>query len=117
MQNYNYSLELNYKNDDNDTLFRKELLDCFNLEQYDDKINELIYNLYLEVQSHYSEIIQQLKNNNNICSLFQLEKRDCFKLLFSWDHLYYNHLLLKSINTNNKTDIEKNKKVLLKNIG
>ena len=43
MQNYNYSLDLNYKNCNNDTIFRKELLDCFDLEQYDDKINDLIY--------------------------------------------------------------------------
>lgn len=117
MQNYNYSLDLNYKNCDNDTIFRKELLGCFNLEQYEDKINDLIYDLYLEVSEHYLEIIKQVRKNNKMCSLFQLEDKDCFKLLFSWDHFHNNHLLLKSIKSKNKTDIEKNINELLKNIG
>jgi hypothetical protein len=117
MQTYNYSHDLNYKNNTSDTMFRKELLDCFNLEQYDDKINDLIYNLYLEVSDHYPAIIQHVKKNNNICSLFQLEDKECFKLLFSWDNFHHNHLLLKSINSKSKTDIEKYKKLLIKNIG
>ena len=33
---YNYSLTLTYHNKDNDDIYRKELLQAFNLKEYDD---------------------------------------------------------------------------------
>ena len=45
---YNYNIELTYNIKDNDTLFRKEMLDLFQLKQYDDSINEEIDELYLK---------------------------------------------------------------------
>ena len=40
---YNYSLQLTYKNDPGDELYRKELLNVFHLEKYD---NSLLPNFF-----------------------------------------------------------------------
>ena len=107
MENYNYSNVLKYKSSDSDTLFRMEFLECFNLQEYDDNINNLIYDLYLDVKEYYVVVIDKLKKTNKLCSTLNLEDKDCFKVLFSWDFLHHNHLLLNAIvnatkgNTNN----------------
>ena len=43
---YNYSLKLNYMESDSDTLYRKEILNAFNLTEYSDKINVEIMILF-----------------------------------------------------------------------
>ena len=53
---YNYSLKLTYPNE-NDTVYRKELLEAFHLTEYTDQINRYIDNLYEEVKENYTDII------------------------------------------------------------
>ena len=43
---YNYSAKLTYHNSDNDTVYRKELLDCFYLKEYDDRFRKIILVYY-----------------------------------------------------------------------
>ena len=102
MNNYNYLNVLKYKSSDNDTLFRKEFLECFNLKEYSNDINNLIYDLYSDVKEYYVVIIDKLKKTNKLCSTLNLEDKDCFKVLFSWDLLHHNHLLLNAIGNTNK---------------
>tara|TARA_B100001093_G_scaffold480212_1_gene509868 strand:- start:1014 stop:1388 length:375 start_codon:yes stop_codon:yes gene_type:complete len=70
---YNYTLQVNYKNNnDEDQNYRKLLLNAFHLEQYDnDKIMnkmKLIYNI--------------IKNNDKIKSIIQLLKKYKYSSIF-----------------------------------
>ena len=95
---YNYSLKLIYPNE-NDTVYRKELLEAFHLTEYTDQINDYIDNLYEEVKEHYIDVIKCLSEND---PLAQFRKRDtdgCFMILFSWQYFYDNHEFLRAIFT------------------
>ena len=52
---YNYSPVLSYRTK-SDTVYRKELLDCFNMTEYSDEINKKMDILYNSVKEYYSEI-------------------------------------------------------------
>ena len=111
---YNYSLILTYKNND-DTTYRKELLEAFHLKEYTHEINKYRDQLYDQVKNEYSEVVQCLTQNDPLAMFRSLNEKDCFMLLFSWDFFYDNHQLLKAIH--NKTDdISLRKKTLMDNI-
>tara|TARA_B100001057_G_scaffold500802_1_gene617920 strand:+ start:8760 stop:9116 length:357 start_codon:yes stop_codon:yes gene_type:complete len=94
---YNYFTNLTYRNYDDDEIYRQELLNCFNLEEYTDDINLKIKKLYEIVKEHYSIILQELKKNKKI-AFFKIEDDFLyFTFLFSWDYFYENHEFIKSI--------------------
>ena len=96
---YNYSLKLNYIESDSDTLYRKEILNAFNLIEYSDKINDEIMILFKKHKNYFINIINTIKkSNNNKFTLFQnTDEYFFFTILFSWEYFYYTHELLKSI--------------------
>ena len=108
---YNYNIELTYNIKDNDTLFRKEMLDLFQLKQYDDSINEEIDELYLKYckNNQLVEIIELMKQQKKFTK-FQLLGNTTnityFMLLFSFDYLYLTHKCLQNLDKNNKINDE-----------
>tara|TARA_R110002073_G_C9077747_1_gene546520 strand:- start:111 stop:464 length:354 start_codon:yes stop_codon:yes gene_type:complete len=99
---YDYSIILSYKEHD-DTIFRKELLQCFKMTEYleSGELRTRIDALYEIVSPHYSKIIQAIQETNNLALLAGgkgTTKRLCFMLLFSWDYFHDNHNLLNAIN-------------------
>ena len=109
---YNYLIDLTYKKHDNDDIYRSELLNCFNLNKYDDDINSEIEKLYNIVKEHYTQILPHLKNNKKLAFFNISEDYLYFTFLFSWDYFYDNHEFLKSINLNNE-NYEKTKNNLI----
>ena len=108
---YNYSKILTYKNSDVDTLYRKELLECFYLSQYSDDINSKITQLYNEVKEYYSDIIDLIRKNNPFIAILSApDDITCFTFLFSWEYFDCNHKILQSIKNNSNTI---NKKILV----
>ncbi len=106
---YNYDINLTYYQKDNDTVYRKEILDIFNLKQFDDSIIvkhiEQIYYKY-ENNTQIQNIIKNIKNNKKFkkFQLFGNGTRDVtyFLLLFSFDNFFLIHKCLQDLNKNNK---------------
>tara|TARA_B100000902_G_scaffold325998_1_gene320912 strand:+ start:1702 stop:2064 length:363 start_codon:yes stop_codon:yes gene_type:complete len=104
---YNYDIELTYNIKDNDTLFRKEMLDLFQLQEYDETIHKEVDNLYLKYASNNQiyDIIELMKNQKKFTK-FQLlgntDNNTYFMLLFSFDYLYLTHKCLQNLYKNNK---------------
>ena len=107
---YNYSAILSYRESD-DTRYRKELLDCFNMDEYNDKIIENMNLLYEKVKDHYTNIITALKPKHPFSPFGNIEDRDCFMFLFAWEYFYEMHQLL--IEINNKGDKIRDKQRIL----
>ena len=97
---YNYSIKTTYldlDDDKQDTQYRKELLQVFELAEYTNKINEHIDALYEKVKSQYQDVIQCVKNNDPMVMFRTLDENGCFMILFSWDFFYEHHQLLSAI--------------------
>ena len=111
---YNYSAILSYR-DKNDTEYRKELLECFNMTEYTDEINKKIGELYIVVKEYYTDIINLIRDNNPFALMTALDEPACFTLLFSWEYFVENHHLLVEIH--NKTNkIGEKRKILINKI-
>ena len=96
---YNYSLNLTYQLSDNDDIYRKELLQFFNLPEFDyDIINKYIKNIICEVAPHFEPIYKKMNEKNQMP--FTLDKQTCITLLFDWEHFYLFYLCLKEIKEN-----------------
>ena len=95
---YNYSLNITYQKiqgDSSDTQYRKELLQAFQIDKYDDKVvmdkTKKIYNL-VKVELDKHKIIKRLINKIRIP--FELEEINIFMFLFSYTNFYLFHDLL-----------------------
>jgi hypothetical protein len=115
---YNYSLNLTYR-DNNDTVYRKEILETFNLKEYSNKINEEIDNLYEIHKNYYIDIIKSIQEYHPMAlaslAFGKMKDKECFMVLFSWDYFYENHQYLHSI-INNLDDILVRKNTLIDKI-
>ena len=111
---YNYLVNLSYR-DKNDTVYRKELLECFYMTEYTDEINNKIRDLYTTVEKYYKDITHIIKNKNSSTFFASLDEPACFTILFSWEYFHEHHQLLVEIY--NKTDkIGEKKKILIDKI-
>ena len=107
---YNYNLNLTYQKNSNDMVYQKELLEVFNIKNYNDNImTKNIEHLYEKVQNHFPEIIKEFIKVSPFP--FQLPDKNMFQLLFSWEHFNALHLFLREIYTKQK--INKNDNSLL----
>ena len=95
---YNYSLKLTYPNE-NDTVYRKELLEAFHLKEYTDQINQYIDKLYEKVKEDYTDVIKCLHENDPLTQFRKIDTEGCFMILFSWQYFYDNHEFLRAIFT------------------
>ena len=112
---YNYSTTLRYREYDNDTFYRKELLDCFNQTGYDDDISKIIDQLYNKYREKYNNILSSLKDTGNI--LFtSLPNSSLFMVLFSWDYWFENHIYLQSLQKGDVNEINLRENELLNKI-
>lgn len=98
---YDYSTILSYKQHDA-TIYRKELLQCFNINVYSsNEFRAQVDALYEIVSPHYSEIIQAIQKTHDVAMLSgasRWAKRLCFMTLFSLEYFHDNHNLLNAIN-------------------
>jgi hypothetical protein len=81
-----------------ENVYRQEILKLFEMEEYDDIINDKIQELY-----------DKVKTNKNIITLIELLKCDdeimAFMLLFSYDYFYLFLPCLKGILEETEVDI------------
>ena len=106
---YNYNTILTYRDYKEDIKYKKELLKCFYLTEYNERLSKEIERLFINVNKYYKNIINVLKKNYFL--LHGSSDETCFLFLFSWDFFYENHQLLKEIH--NKTNIQNKKKIIL----
>ena len=112
---YNYSANLTYREHDDDTIYRKELLDCFNQNEYEDDISKIIDCIYSKYGEKYNSILSALKDTGNV--LFNtLPEPNLFMVLFSWEYWFENHLFLQSLHKGEINDINLRERGLLNKI-
>jgi len=96
---YNYELILTYNdpsnNEKSDKLYKKEFLDAFNLETYDEKIiNEELDNLYYSQKNVFDVILKYISENHKFP--IELTPEQCFPFLFSWEYFHITHKCIKT---------------------
>ena len=96
---YNFDFILTYKdpsnNDNSEELYRKEFLNVFNLETYDEKIiNNELDNLYYSQKSVFDVILKYFSENHKFP--IELTPEQCFPFLFSWEYFYITHQCIKT---------------------
>ena len=103
---YNYSIKTTYLDIDDkkqDTQYRKEFLDTFNLEQFDNEsittTTDYLFNKYKN-NKQISSLIQFHRNNN----MYALSDNMAFMLFFSFENFYYFHKALQLLNQNKIID-------------
>lgn len=98
---YNYSLQLTYKNDICDDMYRKELLNAFHLEKYDNSVisNEIQNNILPLIEESFGEIFTMLNKHSTFP--FPLDNQLCVTLLLSWEYFHLFHLCIGEIKENN----------------
>jgi hypothetical protein len=92
---------------DNDTLFRKEMLDVFDLSKFSDDINRQVEKLYNKYNKNkqIQNIIKYMKHDKKFTK-FQIfgttDDITYFIILFSFDYFYLIHKCLQNLHKNNK---------------
>ena len=84
-------------------IYRQELLNLFNLEEFDpSQIYQEVRLVYDEIEFHdeFQYLLEKVEEK------FLLEKEDCFLLLFSFDYLHMTHLCLCDYFTTGKIEQE-----------
>ena len=104
---YNYSTNVHYKNVKyNDNLYRKQLLEAFNLKEYDDDvISKKMKELYNKIKdySQIKQIITLLKQFKYAKIFIVNEEEENLYLIFMFSFEYFDlfHNCLKELNENN----------------
>lgn len=112
---YNCNFNITYKNKDNenetDSLYQKEILKAFKIEEFDTKILvEKITLLFNKFNKYFNEIFEIIKKKYK--TPFILDDFSCFQILFSWENFFIMHQFLEMYF--NKKKIEKN--IILKHL-
>tara|TARA_B100000900_G_C20495628_1_gene681451 strand:+ start:477 stop:827 length:351 start_codon:yes stop_codon:yes gene_type:complete len=112
MNNINYDLNINYKITEKNTEYRKQLLDFFNLDDYDtnviiNKIDEIYDNI-----KDFRELNQYLKKITRFSYFKDDDHKGNMLLLFSYDYFEEFSFCLKDIVKYNKISVINHKKLL-----
>ena len=78
-----------------DILYRQDILNIFNIDEFDDKIiNSSIFELYKKIKEYYpiQQIIITLAGN-----MLTTEKEIGLIILFSFDYLYITHVCVSEL--------------------
>ena len=103
---YNTEYKLTYFENDDDTLYRKELLDVFNLKDIDsfdelEKTQNILFNKFKD-NTLFNEIIKHSKITLQQKIPLELSNNTIFCFLFSFDYFYLVHNIVGDLsNTNN----------------
>tara|TARA_B100000963_G_scaffold301403_1_gene274046 strand:- start:9 stop:341 length:333 start_codon:yes stop_codon:yes gene_type:complete len=89
---YNFKIQVNYKDSDNDDIYRTQLCKCFDVEEYQHEI----------FMSTMKEIFETFRNNSHFNKLVKFavskfgepEELYAFMYLFSWDYFELLHKCL-----------------------
>lgn len=100
---YNYTINLTYRETDDDNVYRSELLKCLNIPTIDGSIDPHILSLFNEYGENYNTILDKLKNNTQY-PFSSMSCRSLFFLLFAWEYFYENHKLLQALHYNKDID-------------
>lgn len=104
---YNYSINVNYKNVEyNDDLYRKQMLEVFDLKEYnDDIIHEKLKQLYNKIKDNpqIKQIITLLKQFKYAKIFIVNEEEENLYLIFMFSFEYFDlfHNCLKELNKDN----------------
>jgi hypothetical protein len=113
---YNYSIDLTYRIKNSDRQYRNEILAVFNVKEYNEEIIDKQEKLLEKVESFYIDILDLVKTNDRLALIRNINKNDCFCLLFSWDYFFENHSLLKAIFNKENKEVINTKKDILKKV-
>ena len=107
---YNTEYKLTYFENDSDTLYRKELLDVFNLKDVDsfdelEKTQNILFNKFKD-NILFNEIIKHSKITLQKKIPFELSNNTIFCFLFSFDYFYLVHNIIGDLS--NTDNISKN---------
>jgi len=103
---YDFDLILTYKdpsnNDNSEEIYRKEFLNVFNLETYDEKIiNKELDNLDYSQKTVFDVILKYFSENHKFP--IELTPEQCFPFLFSWEYFNLTHECVKTSNMSKKS--------------
>lgn len=94
---YNYSVNLTYRDTDDDDVYRSELLECLSTPSIEG-VDPHILSVYDEYGENYDIILDKLKITQHHFS--SMSCRSLFFLLFCWEYFYENHKLLQALHSN-----------------
>jgi hypothetical protein len=87
--NINEEITLDELDNIRNTLYQKDILNIFNLDDFDEiKINNAIHEIYEKVKNHETMVSFMLKNASYMLSMHQ---ELGLMILFSYDFLYLTH--------------------------
>ncbi len=115
---YNYSVNVHYKNVNyNDNLYRKQILEVFDLKEYNDEIiSKKMKELYNKIKdySQIKQIITILKQFKYSKIFIVNEEEENLYLIFMFSFEYFDlfHNCLKELNNNNVISDETFNKLL-----
>ena len=114
---YNYSINTTYldiEDENQDTQYRKELLDAFNIPEYrHDTIMKAMKNLFNKYKNNKQviEILIALTTNETTFPI-ELTQETAFMMLFSFQNFYFFHKALCNLERNSSINIELYDKII-----
>lgn len=114
-----YTMFSDISHDDQEQLYRIQLLQAFDLKEWnDDKINETIEELYSSISFNdfFKDIFSKAKQNKDIIQLLEIYKMNSgeneitdennilFKLLFKFEYFYLTHRCIVDFIINKSID-------------
>jgi hypothetical protein len=96
---YNYSIITTYldiRDEKQDTQYRKELLDVFNIEQYDHQTIMQCMKIIFEKYKLHNQVINILQTliENETKFPIELDQETAFMMMFSFENFYFFHKAL-----------------------
>ena len=114
---YNYSINTTYldiEDEKQDTQYRKELLDVFNIEEYrHESIMNSIKNIFEKYGTH-KQVVNILKSliENETKFPIDLTQETAFMMLFSFQNFYFFHNALCDLERNENINLELYDKII-----
>ena len=114
---YNYSIITTYldiRDEKQDTQYRKELLDVFNIEQYDHQTIMQSMKIIFEKYKLHNQIINILQTliKNETKFPIELDQETAFMMMFSFENFYFFHKALGELERNENINNELYNKII-----
>ena len=113
---YNYSINTTYldiEDEKQDTQYRKELLDAFNIEQYDHQTIMQSMKIIFEKYKLHNQIINILQTLiGKLKFPIELDQETAFMMMFSFENFYFFHNALGELERNENINMELYNKII-----